>query len=263
MNEKKGLGFAVNTFIKLAVYLLICMGIYLLSGLIEGTARHFVPAAAAIGVTWLFLKFMEGGRRSFFAKGYMLENIIQGSVAGIIAAALPMVFEALVNKRLVFDGFVSGVDFRLPLYEVFRVSLFAGVVFFGYIFHILQHDAGNVLAVVISTALYTLFGLFSVSIDGGGLDVTFNSGAGLVCILTLAASGIAAGLCIVNFGDMRSGTAFICLKNLTEIMAVTMMDLRYRGTAAVSGDFMYGSPACTVTLAVICVWLFVSAVKKR
>ncbi|MDE7294081.1 MAG: hypothetical protein K2N72_06625 [Oscillospiraceae bacterium] len=122
MSGKKGIGFAVNTVIKLLVYLVICMAAYVFCGLIDGTARHFAPPVAAAAVTWVFLRFMEGDRRSFFAKGYMLENIVPGAVIGVFAAALPMVTELLLG-RLSVDGFTSGADIREPFYEVFRESL--------------------------------------------------------------------------------------------------------------------------------------------
>ncbi len=263
MSGNKGFGFAVNTAIKLLVYLVICMAAYVLCGLIDGTARHFAPPVAAAAVTWVFLRFMEGDRRSFFAQGYMLENIVPGAVIGIFAAALPMVIE-LITGRLSVDGLTGGADIRDPFYEVFRESLFAGIVFFGYIFHILQKDAGSVCALAVSSLLYTAFGLISLgSAEGVWLVINIKGDMDIIYILSLLLTGGGAGVCILNFGDMRSGTAFICLKKLVEVMAVMMMTVRLSGAIARNAEFMYTEVINAAVLGVFDVWMFVQAVKKR
>ncbi|MDE6592646.1 MAG: hypothetical protein K2K57_06250 [Oscillospiraceae bacterium] len=263
MSGNKGARFAVNTVIKLLVYLLICMAAYVLCGLMVGAGRHFAPPVAAAAVTWLFLRFMEGGKRSFFAKGYMLENIVPGAVIGVLTAALPMVIELLLGM-LSIDGFTSGADIREPFYEVFRESLFAGIVFFGYIFHILQKDAGNICAVMVSSLLYAAFGLITLgNAEGVWLVINIKGDMDIIYILSLLLTGAAAGICIMSFGDMRSGTAFICLKKLTEIMTVMLVTVRHDGAVVRNAEFMYTEAVNAVVLGVICVCMFVSAVKKR
>ncbi|MDE7294082.1 MAG: hypothetical protein K2N72_06630 [Oscillospiraceae bacterium] len=117
---------------------------------------------------------------------------------------------------------------------------------------------------IVSSLLYTAFGLISLgSAEGVWLVINIKGDMDIIYILSLLLTGAAAGICIMNFGDMRSGTAFICLKKLTEVMAVMMMTVRHNGAIARNAEFMYPEVINAVVLGVFCVWMFVQAVKKR
>lgn len=255
--NKKSIGFGVSTALKLLVYLIICLAAYAVAPLLGGQLQYFLPPAWAAIVTWVFLRFIEGGRRSFFAKGYMVENVIPGAVIGIISAALPMVILFLMGNVRV-GGIAS--DFSLPeaVMQVIRSPLFAGIVIFGYIFHIIKQDFGNVPAVIISALLYCAFEMI---ISAGSLISIQDIAKGwrtVVLILTVAA---AAGLCIIYLGDMLSAAAFLCFRELTDIIAARLLNISYKVSAPdilISADMLK-----IITMAVICLLLFIAAVKKR
>lgn len=261
MDKKKGIGFIAASALKLLAYLLICGAVeFAGSRLAEDGIGRFVPSAAAVVITWLFLTYIEGGRRSFFAKGYILENIFCGGIAGLLGFVVPFAAEWIVTGRVSINGINNAFDIREPLYDVFSQSLFAGIVIFGYFFHIIKQDFGNIPAVVLSAVLYAVYSIYGNAASGYG---AYGGGTDRVWYIAAAVlTGIGAGFCIINFGDMRSACSFLCLMRFAESLSAGLLNVSYNGDKAVYYDYMFASELFSIALAAVCIWLFISIVKK-
>ncbi len=214
MADKKYLKFFIGTVIKLTVFLVLCIGARFGFVFAPSPVNKIAPFVFSVLVTCLFLFYIEGNKRSFLSKGYMVENIVTGGAWGIGTAVIsPVLFLLLGDVAIV--GFPSGFDPRESVYAVMASSLFLSVVIFGYFFHIIQYDFGAIPAVVLSSVVFAvLMGM-----------MRFGSAEGIMAFDEYIASavayipmGIVAGMLILNFGDMRSAAAFLSLNELTQIL---------------------------------------------
>lgn len=255
--------FVIGTVIKLVMYLALCFAVRIIC------MRHapmpwnyIIPPAAAAVITWVFLTYAEGGKRSFFAKGYMVENIVPGAAVGIAAFGVTAAIEWVMGNLKII-GFIPGFDPRFPLYEVFGFMLFAGIVIFGYFFHIIQHDFGIIPAVLLSAIVYCFEGRHEMPLYTILLDISGYSSRVYVVIVNLLLTAIIAGMAIVYFGDMRSGTAFLCFLGFLENASYEFVKVEYCGKSIIGPDFLYPSLMFTIVMIVIIVWLFAEIRKQQ
>ncbi len=256
--------FVLSTVLKLTVYMLMCIAVRLLCARFAPyPVDKIIPWAAAAVITWFFLTYIEQGKRSFFAKGYMVENILPGAVYGVAVFALSVVLECVMGKIRV-NGLITDFDVREPVYEVMAYSLFAGVVIFGYVFHILKQDFGAIPAVIISSVLYLVYSVFFHSSWFGGLIKSGNlsNPDTLIPLINVLLIGIAACLLEMYLGDMRSAASFLCFVYFMERLTVYMLAGFYRSRALISSAFLYQSFIFTAVLIIFSVKLIISIKRK-
>ena len=129
--------FVLGSILKLAVFIVLCAGAYIAS-------------------RFIFLAAVEGGKRSFFSKGYVLENIVPGAVYAIVIYGLSF-FVLFVLGETHITGITSGFDLTEIFLQIVKFWLFAGIAVYGYFFHILQKDFGSITAVLLSALLFLIF----------------------------------------------------------------------------------------------------------
>lgn len=259
MIDKKYVGFCLNTIIKLSAYILICIGILIISArLPQNSVSMLFPSAAAAIVTAFFLAVIEKGKRSFFAKGYMTANIVVGGFFGFLAMAASLGAEILLGSIRI-NAIVTDFDVKEPFYSVFGYSLFAGIVIFGYLFHIIHKDFGYITAIILGAVLYLVYAAcfhsstFSVFVLSA---FDFADPSDYVPVVNMLLIGIIAGLFIIYLGDMRSAAAFLCLFRLTEGFADRMFSVEYNSIFYISlSSAMYSSIILTVVLLAMTAWL--------
>lgn len=253
-------GFVLKTILKLAVYLVICGGTYLLCGrFAPSPADKIVPVAIAVIVSWFFLTYIEQGKRSFFAKGYMVENIMVGAFAGVLLFVVPMAVEWVLGG-VTFSRVNTDFDIREPLTAALTGALFTGIVIYGYFFHIIKSDFGSVPAVIISAMLFTVSPMNDLYNFVKYDDIPVKP----VFILNMFLTGIAAGLIILYQGDMRSACGLLCLFRFSEKFVMDFLDITspMRGNTYYLICDVYGSIIYSAAAVIICIWL-IAAAKKR
>ena len=209
--DKKYVAFVGSSVVKLLIYLLLCAGVYFVSGFADPPLDSLIPPIAAAFLCFVFLSVIEEGKRSFFSKGYCLENVVPGAAAGG-AVYVIIVFAAFLKGDFSFTGLENGFDLTETFLRFAGTYLFAAIAIYGYFFHIVQKDFGSITAVILSSVLYALFflkltGGLTILADG----VTASEG---VYAASFLLTGVIAGLLIVRRGDMRSASAFLFLYGL-------------------------------------------------
>ncbi len=266
--------FFVVTVLKLTVFLLLCAVLFWLTGirgLIKGAAAYIIPPAAAAVITWIFLSAVEGGKRSFFAKGYMVENIIQGAVGGILVYVLAF-FLLFVTGNAAVNGVNTDFDTRDILFDAMLYGLFGGIAVFGYFFHIIKTDFGAIPAVIISSAIYAVFSAFAHGSDGMAImrDGDFSNPEVIIYAVNMLLIGAASGLYILAKGDMRSACAFLSLLSITEGFGGNMLKASFK-TSVYAGNglslsgisvHIYSSIIFTGVMLICCINLIIALKKK-
>ena len=191
--------FVLGSILKLAVFIVLCAGAYIASRFLGSPADKLLPSVMAVIFTFIFLAAVEGGKRSFFSKGYVLENIVPGAVYAIVIYGLSF-FVLFVLGETHITGITSGFD-------LVKFWLFAGIAVYGYFFHILQKDFGSITAVLLSALLFLIFAVSQTA----GLSSYFDgiSSEEAIIAIDFFLIGIIAGLLIVRCGDMRSAASFL------------------------------------------------------
>ncbi|MCM1524466.1 MAG: hypothetical protein NC120_08425 [Ruminococcus sp.] len=205
MADLKYAKFFMGTVIKLAVFLLLCAGSGIAGRFMEPPVSRLVPSALVIVLSWLFLSYAEGGKRSFFSKGYMTENIVTGGMFGIGAVFLAA-GAAFLTGGLTAAEVNTQFDLTETFLETVSVYFFGGLVFYGYFFHIVQKDFGSIASVILSSLLFTVY----MSFDGAPPALSEE----YVKFINIFLIGAAAGMLIVFLGDMRSAVSFLFLFGL-------------------------------------------------
>lgn len=202
MADRQYAKFFMGTMIKLSLFIVFCAAAsYLSQRLLSSPFDRLVPAAAAVVITWFFLMALEENKRSFFAKGYFLQNFFVGGVWGFGAAvAGPLI--GLAFKVREFNWFPDW-DINEMLLNAAASVLFLAIVVYGYFFHILLTDFGAIPAIIISSVVYGL--LSAVGVASG----TISHEILLPAAAYYAIIGIGAGMLILGLGDMRSAVAFL------------------------------------------------------
>ncbi len=257
--RKNTVGNILDIVIKLLLFLAFCAGAAYLCGRFvpEKYAFAAVPISAAV-ISWVFLTYIEEGKRSFFAKGYLLENVIIGFAAGAAVFCVACAVEWLTGD-LVFRGFADNFDIGIPFNAVCSHELFAGIVIFGCFFHIIRMDMGTIPAVVLSSVLYGLFGAF----DRFGAFIVPDNEESIISLSALLLTGAAAGLIQLRLGDVRSSCAFLAVQGFTDRSLGTFLLCYYKGRSLNDeGISLYSIPFCAVML-VFCVYLTVTLWKKK
>lgn len=248
MRDRPDVKTVFSDILKLAIYLLFSVGAMLFSfGGVPLWLAPFLPAAACIVITLVFLILVEQRSRSFFATGYMLENILLGGVAGIVSFALIAAAEYMQGSAR-FTGLPENIDPGKLIVSVFSGGLLAGIVIFGYFYHIISRDIGFEAAIILSALLY-------------GLGFAGGFGADPLTAANLVLLGAAAGCVQYYLGDVRSSAAFLCLFEL----ASDLYSLSFKSEAdGLFGSMMwaFGRVSPAIILAAVCV-LFYMAAKKR
>lgn len=211
--------FVLGSVIKLAVFLVLCAGVYICSRFLGSPADKLLPTVMAVIFTFIFLAAVEGGKRSFFSKGYMLENIVPGAAYAAAIYVLSF-FVLFVLGEVHITGITSGFDLTEIFLQTVKFWLFAGIAVYGYFFHILQKDFGSVTAVLISALLFTVFAVSSTA----GLSSYFDgiTSEEVIIAVDFLLLGIIAGLLIVRCGDMRSAASFLFIYGLCTAAAEGM-----------------------------------------
>lgn len=255
-------GFVIGTVFKLAFYLVVCFIAALL-------CRRFAPWAAAntaapaiaVFVSWLFLTYAEQGKRSFFAKGYLLENVIVGAVTGFGVFAIAAFIE-WVFQNLSIDGFISDFDIRDTLYGTFGKELFIGIVIFGYFFHIIKMDFGRITAIIISDIAYAVYILYM----NGSLDSVlqnYSDPHNILILVNLLLTGTAAGLISYYLGDMRSSCAFLAMFGFADRLTWQLFISSYRGAALSETGYLNNSILFTAVIFLTCTSLIIGIKGKE
>lgn len=236
MADRRYAKFFAASVIKLVMFLAFC-------GAADYASRRFLPSpfdslvslAAAIVLSWFFLTFIEGNKRSFFAKGFLLENIVPGGVWGFgVAFAGPLIGLAFKVRFINWD---ASFDITEVFLSAMSSGLFYGIVIFGYFYHVICQDFGAVPAVIASSVLYGLCSAYGVSSGIITYDIIIPPAPYFAVI------GIAAGVLIIRLGDMRSAVSFLFIYSLTSELceAVTM------------GSRSFGTDIAAPAMAVLCV----------
>lgn len=214
MADRQYVKFVMGTVLKLAVFLGLCGGAYYASGrFLPYPFDRIVTFASAFVITAVFLLAVERDRRSFFAKGYLLENAVTGGLWGLGCAVFGPLIGLAFGTRYFYlnpDPDINGI-----LFDTLSSGTLYAVIIFGYFFHIIRYDIGAVPAVIISSIAFGLLCSYGVS---RGL-ITHN-------ILVPAAAyyaviGAAAGMLILQLGDVRSAVMFIFAYSLVSQLAET------------------------------------------
>jgi len=203
--------YVLGSVIKLLVFLALCVGVYLAADFLDSPVRELLPSIMAVIFTYIFLTIVEGGKRSFFSKGYMLENIVPGAVYAVVIYALSF-FVLFVLGETHITGITSDFDLTQIFLQAVKYWLFAGIGIYGYFFHITQKDFGSIAAVLLSALVFTLFAVSQAT----GLSVYFNgiTTAEIINTAGYFLLGIVSGLLIVHCGDMRSASSFLFIYGL-------------------------------------------------
>lgn len=255
MADFKYAKFFLNTVIKLAVFLVLCCAAFYTGGFMKSPTAETVPSVIAIVITWLFLAYAEQGKRSFFSKGYMTENLVVGGMFGI-GVILAAAGAAFITGNVTVSDINTDFDITKTFLETVYVYLWAGIVFYGYFFHIVQKDFGSIPAVIISSLLFTLYNRFITSAVLLDTSLTAEEGVALLNIFLI---GIAAGMMIVFQGDMRSACSFLFFLGLCKLLIE-------RGRSSVpliiiSGNLGMDGLIFTVIMIVIIITLLIQTIK--
>lgn len=249
MADRRYAKFFAGSVIKLGVFLAFCgAACHASLRFLPSPFDRLVPTAAAIVISWFFLTVVEGNKRSFFAKGFLVENVVPGGVWGFAAAfAGPLI--GLAFKVRYFNW-----NADIDITEIFLKSvaswLFGAVVIFGYFFHIIRQDFGAIPAVIISSLLYGFFSAYGVSSGVITYDIIIPAAAYFAVI------GAAAGVLILQLGDMRSAVAFLFIFGVTAELA----------EAFTVGGRNFGTDIAAPAMAVLCcidMFLEMYAEKKK
>lgn len=246
MADIKYLKFCLGTYFKLFIFLLLSFAAYFALSFAPAPIDKLGPAAVMIILNWFFLTYIEGGQRSFFSKGYMVENIVPGALCGFIPLLVLAVL--VLTGKAQFSGINSSFDLTASFLYMLRTGFFISLAVFGYFYHIICKDFGAIAAVIISAVLYTLAELFlfgNISTSAFihiGADGTLSSTI-LIFAVNILLTGILAGMLPLCLGDMRSATAFICFTQLCRLAVYGGGDtsplLRMTGDADFSGSIIY------------------------
>lgn len=247
MADRRYAGFFAASVIKLVMFLAFC-------GAADYASKRFLPSpyyclvsiAAAIVLSWFFLTALEGNKRSFFAKGFMLENVVPAGVWGFwVAFGGTLIGLAFKVRYINWD---ASIDITKIFLTALSSDLLYGIVIFGYFFHIICHDFGAIPAVIISAIIYGLCSAYEVS---SGLIIYK---AIVPAAAYFAVIGIAAGVLIIRLGDMRSAVSFLFIYRLTAELC--------EGVTA--GGRSFGTDLAAPALAVLCVLaLFIEMYEEK
>ncbi|MGN0666040.1 MAG: hypothetical protein ACI4KF_05890 [Huintestinicola sp.] len=260
--DKKGAPLFFSDFFKCALFIVFVMaGCFIYGFLIKmypSELTELFPAAFACIVTFLFLCLAEGGKRSFFAKGFFVENTIPPLVTGFLTAVIPIIM--IVALRAGFaDTSANGLEhIYLSAAHSAAIPLFLTISIYGYIFHIISQDAGYygyAWAVVICTVLFTAAAVFLklfVSVSVSEMDTLYA----VLYIVNIALTGAFMGMCILRMGDIRSAAMHITVQSIVLTMITDacrncayspLVNIRY-GHNIVSGNGfgLYCSPVMTM-----------------
>lgn len=208
MADRRYANFFAGSVIKLALFLALCGGAgYASKLLLPSPFDVLVTTAAAIVLSWFFLTIVEGNKRSFFAKGFIAENVVPGGFWGFAAAFAGTLIGLAFKVRYI--NWNADIDISEIFLTAVATGLFSAIVIFGYFFHIIRQDFGAVPAVIITSLLYGFLSAYGVS---SGL-ITYNIIIPAAAYYTVI--GAAAGILILQLGDMRSAAAFLFIYSLT------------------------------------------------
>ena len=264
MSAFKYIIFVIGTFIKLSLFLLVCFVLrYVCPMITEYYAGYYLPSAAVCFVTLLFLAIVEENKRSFFATGYAVENIIAGSASGFAVILVAMAAQWLLGNLKV-DGFAVSIYPYDAIADAFLKGFFPAVVFFGYFFHIIMSDFGSIPASIISTLCYTAYECFvdHYYISDIILAKDFTDPLLIPMLLNFILTGAISSLLIIHIGDMRSATAFLTFLALTKSLVPVALTATLNGRAlrynSLDSEFIL-----TMVLGVFFVLLLFSALDRE
>lgn len=227
--------FFAGSVIKLMMFIVLCGAAgYASERFLPYPFNRLAPAAAAIVLSWFFLTVVEGNKRSFFAKGFLAENVLPGGSWGFGAAFAGSLIGLAFKVR--YFNWNADIDITDILLTAVASGLFYSIVVFGYFFHIIRQDFGAVPAVIISSLMYGLFSAYGVS---SGL-ITYNIIIPAAAYYTVI--GAAAGILILQLGDMRSAAAYLFMYSLTSELC----------EAFTTGGRSFGTDLAAPGMAVLC-----------
>lgn len=264
MSGLKYIIHAVGTFIKLSLFLIVCFALRIICPMItEYYAGFFLPSAAVCFVSFLFLVVVEENKRSFFAAGYMLENILPGAASGFVVILIAMSAE-WVFGHIKVTGLTDSFLPNDAIVNAFSMGFFPAVVFFGYFFHIIMCDFGCIPAGIISTLCYTAYECFVDHSQAGEIILAkhFTDPILLPMVLNFILTGAISSVLIVFLGDMRSAAAFITISELTKGLAPAALTATLNGKV-LKPESMDCEFVLTVVLGVFFVLLLFSALDRE
>ena len=235
MADKQYAKFFAGSVIKLVMFIVLCAAAaYASERFLPSPFDRLAPTAAAIVISWFFLTVIEGGKRSFFAKGFFLENVVPGGSWGFGTALIGTLIGLAFKVR--YFNWNADIDVTEMFLASVASGLFYSIVIFGYFFHIIRHDFGAIPAVIITSLLYGFFSSFGVS---SGL-ITYN--IIIPSAAYYAVIGAAAGILILQHGDMRSAAAYLFIYSAASELA----------EAFTTGGRSFGTDIAAPAMAILC-----------
>ncbi|MGN0638809.1 MAG: hypothetical protein ACI4J0_10595 [Huintestinicola sp.] len=235
MADRRYAKFFAGSVIKLVMFIVLCAAAAYASGrLLPSPFDRLAPAAAGIVISWFFLTVVEGGKRSFFAKGFLVENVVPGGTWGFgVAFAGPLIGLAF---KVRYFNWNADIDITGIFLTAVASGLLSAIVIYGYFFHVIRQDFGAIPAVIISSLLYGFLSAYEVSSGLITYDIIIPAAAYYTVI------GIAAGILILQLGDMRSAAAFLFIYSLTAELS----------EAFTTGGRSFGTDIAAPAMAALC-----------
>lgn len=235
MADRRYAKFFAGSVIKLALFLALCGGAgYASKLLLPSPFDVLVTTAAAIVLSWFFLTIVEGNKRSFFAKGFIAENVVPGGFWGFAAAFAGTLIGLAFKVRYI--NWNADIDISEIFLTAVASGLFSAIVIFGYFFHIIRQDFGSIPAVIISALLYGALSAYQAEKGIVTYDIIIPAAAYHAVI------GTAAGILIIQLGDMRSAASYLFIYSLTTEFC----------RAFSSGGKSFGTDIAAPAMAVLC-----------
>lgn len=260
MADTKYFGFVLRSIAKLLIYFVICLAALTLCLRFIPLPWGFLAVPVIVGaVTWFFLAYVEQGKRSFFATGYLLENVVPGGLTGLCAFAVPAAV-LLIMGTLRVSGIAPEFDLTDAFYKAFCDQLFAGIVIFGYIFHIIKKDFGMITAMIICPLLYVFFGRTDLS--GFVLFTGPQTGLMYMALANVFLTGLCAGAVQLNRGDMRASCAMLLIMGFIENAFPVFFKAEYYDVNVSHADFLYTNIIFTAVLILIAAINIVGSLKN-
>lgn len=255
--------FVLGSVAKMIIFLVLCLAVEIfIPNVADGVTAQLVPSVIAIIVSYVFLTMIEQNKRSFFSKGYMLENLIGGIATGFCVIALALVAEWVFGNLRV-AGVDSSYNFASSVAVAVSQGLFPALLIFGYIFHIIMSDFGCITAGIFCSLGYTAYECFHAYKPAGQLILAgkYDDPVLVPVILNFVLVGAVCSVMVYYFGDVRSAAGFLTFMSFTRAAAIGLLNPLYKGDfmaySALNSSFML-----TVALAAAFFILLTNAVKK-
>ncbi|MBQ5330930.1 MAG: hypothetical protein J6F31_06730 [Oscillospiraceae bacterium] len=219
-----------------------------------------VCAGFAILFTVLFLIGIERGEREFLAPTYGYAGMTSGILIAMVTAALPVGIDWL-RGTLVMKYTPENFNILTCLLCGCE-GIFAAMMIFGYVFHIIKEDFAwfdAAVVCIILNILYTDIFIYDFIPDFMGLE--FDSFGGhmtvdpvtlsdsqVICIINVVLMSVLAFMMTYRYGDVRPSAAFMFVFNVLLYMLGHLWETKMGTLPVVTGIEIYSGFSLTVTM---------------